>query len=378
MHYEGGLFVPLSEITALRRAVLKDLETALIAAWHPGEADLEGAEERCRAWQERLKKPVADTAQHEAAPPLLSAYADTIEQIRGAVEGGCRRVYFEPTLREDGCGFLSSPGAFLSTMAGAAEVCRAGGAELVWKWPRICRRAFLDRAIPLLEKAGEAGVSGLMVEDAGAATAVRMAGCTLPLHGSVGLNVWNHLAAGAQCDLFSTLTLSPELDAPHLGELVRRIRAPSPHLALEYLVQGPVELMVAEDSLIWSATGRNAMGGGRIEDEWWGVQDERGYTFPVRTDCEGRTHIFNAVETCLVDHMPALLSIGLDGLAIDARGRTAAYARDMASFYAEAIDAVLEKKTGVSGRLNSLKKRIRERAMGGITTGHFLKGPLDE
>jgi putative protease len=218
-----------------------------------------------------------------------------------------------------------------------------------------------------------------MVEDAGAATAVRMAGCTLPVHGSVGLNVWNHLAAGAQSDLFSTLTLSPELDAKHLGELVRRIRAPPPpHLALEYLVQGLAELMVTEDSLIRSATGRNAKGGGRIEDEWWGVQDERGYTFPVCTDCEGRTHIFNAVETCLVDHMPALLGIGLDGLAIDARGRTAAYARDMASFYAEAINAVLEKRAGVSGRLNSLKKRIRERAMGGITTGHFLKGPLDE
>jgi putative protease len=378
MHYEGGLFVPLSEITALRRAVLKDLETALIAAWQPGTADLEGAEQRCKAWHERLKKPVAGTMQREAAPPLLSAYADTIDGIRGAVEGGCRRVYFEPTLREDGCGFLASPDAFLSTMAGAADVCRAGGAELVWKWPRICRRAFLDRAIPLLGKAGEAGVSGLMVEDAGAATAVRMAGCTLPVHGSVGLNVWNHLAAGAQSDLFSALTLSPELDAKHLGELVRRIRAHLPHPALEYLVQGPAELMVTEDSLITTALGRNADDGGPKKDDWWGVQDERGYTFPVRTDCEGRTHIFNAVETCLVDHMPALLAIGFDGLAIDARGRTAVYARDMASFYAEAIETVLEKGAGVSGRLKSLKKRIRERAMGGITTGHFLKGPLDE
>ena len=377
MDYSSGLFTQISEITALRRAVLKDLEAAIVTAWQPGAAALAGAEERCRACLEGLEKPVAQPAPHRKAP-LLSVYVDSIDALRGGVEGGCRRVYFEPTLQGGGCGFLSSPDSFFAMMADAGEICRAGGAELVWKWPCICRRAFLDRALPLLEAAGEAGASALMVEDAGAATAIRLAGCTLPIHGSVGLNVWNHLAAGMYCGLFSTLTLSPELDRAHLDALVGRVRAAGPHPALEYIVQGPAELMVTEDALIRSATGRNEEDWMRDGDLWWGVQDERGFTFPVRTDCEGRTHIFNAVETCLVDHVPALLDIGFDALALDVRGRTYAYARDVASLYADAIDMVLERGDAAAGRLNSLKKRIREWAVGGITTGHFLKGPLDE
>ncbi|HDR72509.1 MAG TPA: U32 family peptidase [Methanoculleus sp.] len=376
MHYSGGLFAPISEITGLRRAAMASLEAAIVETWQPGDTDVAGAEERCRVWTARLEGPAAHPAPRRAAP-LLSAYADSIDALCGAAEGGCRRIYFEPTLQADGCALFSSPETFLATIADAAERCGADGAELVWKWPRICRRAFLDRAVPLLEPVREAGVSGIMVEEAGAATAIRLSGCAILLHGSVGLNVWNHLAAGGYRDLFSTLTLSPELDRARLHALVSRVRAAGRHLALEYLVQGPAELMVTEDALVRSAAGRNSDDDGQTEPVWWGVQDERGYTFPVRADCEGRTHIFNAVETCLVDSMPALLEIGFDSLAIDARGRTAAYARDMASLYTDAIDAVLREGDGASGRLAALKARIRERAIGGITTGHFLRGPLD-
>jgi putative protease len=377
MHYPGGLFTPIHEITALRRALLKDLETAVVESWRPGTADIAGAEERCRACAARLEEPVAPL-QPRTNAPLLAAYADSIDVLRGAAAGGCGRVYFEPTLRTDGCGFFSPPEAFLAEMAEAVEVCRAYGAELVWKWPRICRRAFLERSLPLLEAAGEVGVSGLMVEDAGAAAAIRMAGCMLPIHGSVGLNVWNHLAAGAYRDLCSSLTLSPELDRTHLSALVHRVRAGGSQPALEYMVQGPAELMVTEDALTRSAMGRDGDPRAWCGEAWWGIKDERGYIFPVRTDCEGRTHIFNAVETCLVDHVPALLDIGFDTLALDARGRTYAYVRDVASCYAEAIDAALKNGDMAAGRLSALKKRIKERAMGGITTGHFTRGPLDE
>jgi putative protease len=223
----------------------------------------------------------------------------------------------------------------------------------------------------------EWGVKGVMVESSGAAEAVRAVSPSLPLYGSTGLNVFNHMTASVLGETFRLLTLSPELSASQMALLIRHMRTASCSPSLELIVQGPAEMVVSEDCLPLTVLGSAALeesGPGT----WWGIRDEKNYTFPVVIDSERRTHILNPVELSLIDQLPLLFDTGCDGCAIDARWRTERYAREMSRLYSDAIGAVAAEGVDARKRLDSLKKKARDRSIGGITTGHFLRGLRDE
>jgi putative protease len=80
------------------------------------------------------------------------------------------------------------------------------------------------------------------------------------------------------------------------------------------------------------------------------------------------------VETCLIDQLPVLSSLGISLLVIDARGRGPRYAREMAAIYGEALAALGSGSEGASRVLGDLREECRKRARGGITRGAFLRG----
>jgi putative protease len=167
------------------------------------------------------------------------------------------------------------------------------------------------------------------------------------------------------------VTLSPELSARQLERAVAKARLHPSAPLMELMVEGNLEVMVAEDCFLGLAKGRYDA------KEFWGLQDMR-RIFPLRLDDERRTHIFNSAETCLLDRMPQLFKIGLDGLAIDARGRTQEYARQMTEIYGKAIELTEKAAKSLPEDLQALKEEIRPLALGGITYGHFIKGLKDE
>ena len=124
----------------------------------------------------------------------------------------------------------------------------------------------------------------------------------------------------------------------------------------------------ASSSHQYGATGK------RVRGKFFGIVDTTGHVFPVRVDGECRSHIYNSSEICLVDHLPALMQIGINEVLIDTRGRTATYTGDMTRLYREAVQ-LAEKgvRTGDPG-IKKLKDAIKRRAIGGITAGHFLRG----
>ena len=103
------------------------------------------------------------------------------------------------------------------------------------------------------------------------------------------------------------------------------------------------------------------------------IRDTTGRVFPIHTDGECRTRIGNAVETCLIDHLPAIRQAGISEVVIDTRGRTGAYAGTMTQIYRKAIDLVNDGAV-TENQIKSLKDRIKTLACGGITSGHFLRG----
>ena len=365
MDYPGGLFSPPGALNQLRRDLLAGLEKALLERRRPPSDRIREAKDRLQ----KLELP-ARRAGEEWSRPKLSVYADRLDILKGAVDGGSRRIYFEP-LMEKGRGYKDRKETILAQLLEAKELC--GKAELIWKWPRITRDDFIDLALPLLS---EVQVNGIMVENVGPAWAIKEKMPEMPIYGGSGLNVWNHLTAQALAPQFCWLTLSPELSRRQLKDAVSAIRALPESDAppnLELVVQGSLEVMVAEDSIPQIAKGS-------YSDELWGLQDFK-HIFPLWVDDEGRTHIFNSAETCLIDLLPEICRIGLDGVSLDARGRTESYAREMTGAYYRAIELterlMATDPAPLKEELLDLKERILPLALGGITHGHFLRGLKD-
>lgn len=354
MSYPGDLFAPQSALNRLRRDLLEKAVWAIRESRRPAAGRVIEAQKQLKGMNLAAMAPAVHSV------PSLAAYADSLEAVSGAAEAGAARIYFEPQL---GPRQKERAARTLELIHEAKAVC--GCAELIWKWPKITRQSFLDFARPLLARAD---VKGIMVENLGAAEAVLTAKQEARLFGASGLNVWNHLAVGQLVPPFRLLTLSPELSAEQLAGTVARSRLTSSCTAamFELVVQGNLEVVISEDCLPL-----------RGEAGFWGLQDFR-RVFPVRLDDDSMTQIFNSAETCLVDFMPRIFEIGLDGIAVDARTRTGKYAKEMTEIYASAIDLTRIGGKSLRSDLEALKEEARRRSLGGITTGHFVKGLKEE
>lgn len=354
MKYPGGLFAPISSLNKLRRSILANIEIAILSSRRPTSEKVTAAKKRLEGMD------FAQTIRPNRRAPSLAAYADGLDAVKSSAETGCARIYFEPRLGKRYSSREYAEGV-LDLLRKAKDLCE--GKQLIWKWPRITKDSYLKTAAALVS---QADVNGVMVEGIGAAESVRSAAPEMPISASMSLNVWNHLTVW-QLSQFERLTLSPEISIKQLADLTARAHQKTVP-EMELIVQGNLEVMVTEDCLPCIARG---------EAQFWGLQDFK-RVFPLSIDDKSRTHIFNSVETCLIDYMPKIFDIGLDGIAVDARGKTGRYAKEMAELYIRAIELTEKGGPALGKDLEELKEEARQRSLGGITSGHFLKGLKDE
>lgn len=380
VEYPGGLFAPLSVLNGMRRAVLLAAEEAVIRSWMPDPALVAAAREQLPVpGQEQVTTPAeARQQQGPREAPEIAIYVDHLDGVREAVLNGCRIVCFEPDERtysdcSPGPEGLpgGTPAAFITMMEEYARICRKGGAIPVWKWPPVTRGGFLAQALPLVEPVFTAGVEEILLEQPGPAGNILQAEPRMGLSGGTGLNICNHRSVGALSPPFRRLTLSPELTSDDIRELLTCLHGKHvPQIAC--IVQGNLEVMVSEDDLLMCIPGSLP----EQDTSFIGIKDERNRVFPVYRDITGHTRILNAVETCLIDHLPDLLSAGVGCIVIDARGRGAAYAGEMTDLYWQALKAYDGGKW--ERDFTQLKKQVQKRARGGITAGAYVRGLREE
>lgn len=378
LQYPGSLFAPASELNRMRREFFKSSREALIVASRPSPDAVKCAKERHDAMVRSFGIRSDDgRGRYPAQPVSLALYADRIEVVTAAARAGCDTIYFEPYCRADRCTCQEEDHVepLPAQLSSALTICRNAGVGLAWKFPRIMHQAEIDTLLPLIDRCLGDGLTGCMVENIGAAYTVRHHIPGIRLFGSIGLNIFNHGTVRQLAPMFYRLTLSPELSFHQIADLASLVREHGGMPALELIVQGNIEAIVSESCLIEPFV--HCMpreGGNETLPRSVGMMDSTGRMFPVLVDGSCRTHILNAVETCLIDHLPALFSCGIGSVAIDARGRTGAYAAEMVDAYRQAIAASLAGGRDIRDRLNTLKKRVKRCSIGGITAGHFVKG----
>lgn len=372
--YPGGLFTPLSRLNQIRRDFLKSAETLILENLKPPKIQIESSKTRLIKIKQNLK--LGSESKKTGRPPLeLAIYASSLPVVEGALKKNCGRIYFQPFLweeyrRENPCNRIDweefSP-KILEVILKAQSLCLKHKAELVWKWPSISKDSYLKHCLPLIPPLYEGGVNKIMVENLGAARAIKHAHPDVELYGSTGLNLWNHLTINTLHPTFKSITLSNELKKEDLAMVVAKARCRGPEPLLEYVVEGNLESLVSEDCLLSPFNLPS-------ESLFYGILDGKKRLFPLIIDDEARTHILNSVELCLIDHIPPLYKLGVDRLIIDSRNRTPDYAREIVTIYTRGLQELEKHDPDIIIKLNQLKNRIKKIALGGITTGSFIKG----
>ena len=375
--YSGDMFAPLAGLNNVRRQFLAQAEEVLAASFLP---ITERIDEARRRWDDR--KPAVDlhTAGKTGSSPssslLLSVYTDSEENVRAAVDGGCDTVCFEPVFTDpsSSCCMHHRPQPLETQIHAASGICRDKGVRFICKLPKITPDPFFDTLLPAMPRLEAWGINEYLVENCGAAYALMHTDQKPALSGSTGLNIFNHQAVLALSSMAGQLALSSELSRDEIRILIHAARSRGLATRFALIVQGTSEAMISEDCILqpWlQCSGKDRDPRMRA---FTGIMDTTGHIFPVRIDGECRTHIYNATELCLIDHLPSLVESGINEVVIDARGRTGTCTRDMTGMYREAITLAQNGIRHDDPRFKHLKDEVKRRSLGGITAGHFIRG----
>jgi putative protease len=361
------------DVGRMRRALLDEAEKALVRAGRPEPAEVREADARLGTVL-GMEGAATPAPFRENISQALVMLTDTLNGVEEIVGEGSGYIALEPSFPggawREGSAVPTGCGDAGEAIREAAGIARDTGWTLIWKWPRVTADPWIETARETLREEDMRDLPGLMVEGAGAALAAGDASPGLPLHGGFGLHVWNARTAEELAPVFHSLLLSPELSFRDLTDFVPRARVDPGHPLLGFQVQGNLEVMVSEDRLAGLLPERRVRNRGR---RFIGIRDGTARIFPIGEDICGRTRILNSVETCLIDQLPALRSLGIELLHIDARGRGPRYGREMAAIYREALSLLESEGDGAARGLGDLREECRARARGGITRGNFLR-----
>lgn len=125
-------------------------------------------------------------------------------------------------------------------------------------------------------------------------------------------------------------------------------------------------------------TGRDANQGACTHPCRWKyavVEEKRpGEYLPVYENERG-TYIFNSKDLCMIEHIPEIVSAGIDSLKIEGRMKTALYVASVARTYRKAIDDYFTSEELYRSNMDWYKAEISKCTYRQFTTGFFFGKP---
>lgn len=199
-----------------------------------------------------------------------------------------------------------------------------------------------------LEQIQDCGADALIAADVSVVSMAKRYAPRVPLHISTQTSILSYEAANFWAEQGAErIVLARELTLSDIAEI--RARTPK-ELELEAFVHGAMCISYSGRCLISQyMTGRDANHGACAQPCRWKyslVEEKRpGEYFPVEEDERG-TYLYNSKDLCMIDHIPELVSAGIDSFKIEGRNKTAYYAAGITSAYRRAVDAYCENPDG--------------------------------
>lgn len=166
-------------------------------------------------------------------------------------------------------------------------------------------------------------------------------------------------------------------------EEIREIRQNIPEeLEIETFVHGAMCISYSGRCLLSNYfTGRDANLGACTHPCRWKyylMEETRPGEFLPVFENERGTYIFNSKDLCMIEHIPELLSAGIDSLKVEGRMKTALYVATVARTYRKAIDDYLADPALYQSNLDYYRAEIAKCTYRQFTTGFFFGKPTQE
>ncbi|QSX08675.1 U32 family peptidase [Alkalibacter rhizosphaerae] len=320
---EGSLFMPVSAINQLRRQAVEALEELVLSKYRRTKIE-------AKTWS---PDPTA-TRSRKRENAQISLRINNLEMLKRALETSADEIVYDWDDPLD-----------LNDVGTASQLTAEKGKRLRIALPKIIREGEVQVLKESLEKLVDLPIHGFLVGSYEGLEMVRNHHLSIETDDS--LNVFNARTLDVLGSLGVELAyLSAELNQEELKDLI-----PTGNMKTGLVVQGRKELMLLQYGLDLPPN----TGGYTLEDP-------KGYSFPVRIDGSGRTHVYNAKELCLIDEVPEMESlhkIRLDFLEKEDR------MEEMVESYRKALTAP---SSGNPAWFDEQKERW--------TKGHFNRGVL--
>ena len=237
----------------------------------------------------------------------------------------------------------------------------------------------LEGARAYFEELKEVGPDAIIISDPGMFTIAKEVLPDTDIHISTQANNTNYMTYNFWWNQGAKRVVSArELSLEEIKEIREHI---PDEMEIETFMHGAMCISYSGRCLLSSfLAGRDANRGACTHPCRWKyavVEENRpGQYMPVYENERG-TYIFNSKDLCMIEHIPEMVSSGIDSFKIEGRMKTALYVATVARTYRLAIDDFIEDPEKYKARIPFYKSEISKCTYRQYTTG-FVCGKPDE
>lgn len=309
--------------------------------------------------------------------PELLVPASSLEVLKTAVVFGADAVY----IGGEAFGLRAKAKNFsMDDMREGIAFAHAHGVKVYVTANILAHNRDLQGVEAYFQELREIGPDALIIADPGV---YRIAKRVCP-------EIERHISTQANNTNYETYRFWHELGAKRVVsarelsmEELRQLRANIPkNLEIETFIHGAMCISYSGRCLLSNYfTGRDANQGACTHPCRWKyavVEETRpGEYFPVYENERG-TFLFNSKDLCMIEHIPELLSAGIDSFKIEGRMKTALYVATVARTYRKAIDNCLQSEELYRKNMPWYKEQIAGCTYRQFSTGFFFGKPSAE
>ncbi len=272
---------------------------------------------------------------------LLSPAGDW-ERLISAVSFGADAVY----LGGSSYGMRTSSANFTGEeLKKAVDYAHERNVKVYLTCNTLPRNDELDSLPDFIREAARASVDAFIVTDLGVFQTVRKYAPDTEIHVSTQAGIVNYAAANAFYEMGAKrVVLARELTLKEIKEIREKT---NPQLEIECFVHGAMCVSYSGRCLLSSyLNGRDSNRGDCSQPCRWKyylMEEKRpGEYYPV---IEGDTgsHILNASDMCMLEHIPELVEAGITSFKIEGRAKSAYYTAVVTNAYRCALDGFAQK-----------------------------------
>lgn len=312
--------------------------------------------------------------------PELLAPAGDFESLEAAIAYGADAVYLGSKMFSMR---TSSQNFDHEELCSAVEYAHEKGAKIYLTCNTLPRNDEIDALPGFFEMAKDAGVDAFIVSDLGVMETAKKYAPEIELHASTQTGIVNYASANALYSMgVKRVVLAREMSLEEISAL----RDNTPRLLeIETFVHGAMCVSFSGRCLLSTyLTSRDANRGQCAQPCRWSYtlseNTRPGVYMPVFEDDMG-THILNARDLCMIEHIPELVRAGITSFKIEGRAKSAYYTAVVTNAYRIAIDRYFEQRDDYAfdkTLLDEVKKVSHRDYCTGFYFGPIEKGQVYE